>query len=326
MAYCSLENMSVYGAVSTCDPDEENNGSPVSVIHPAEMDIAHSHGKYGLYDRLERNGLWKWTLVVIVAMTCGVSLYAVYGGFGYVAVVRSVFPSYNVYVLRHAERKYADIYKCDPVQDPKLPSSMGDCGDWGDNRCGGDYLTNKGLDRARCIADHMEFEGLSAIVAQYPGTCFDNHVKREYQTVLPLSQKTGIPIDVSVRRDDEWGLAEKLRGDDMRMKMCGTEQFGFPSSGTETASTYLGRWTTNLLGALVSGLGETLSKSIVVCWNHSNMPDLLKFLGCTEGSCTEKLAKLEFDTYYKVTLSCLDGKLVNIVEMKEGCNDAFEQD
>ena len=34
---------------------------------------------------------------------------------------------YYIYALRHAEMKYQPLHKCDPPQNPKLPTSIGTC-------------------------------------------------------------------------------------------------------------------------------------------------------------------------------------------------------
>lgn len=68
---------------------------------------------------------------------------------------------YHVYIIRHAEMKYQPIHKCSPPQDPPLPASIGYCKDWGDNRCGGDYLIEQGHMRTRCIVETFPFDGLN---------------------------------------------------------------------------------------------------------------------------------------------------------------------
>jgi hypothetical protein len=68
---------------------------------------------------------------------------------------------YHVYVIRHAEMKYQAIHKCDPPQLPMLSASIGYCNNWGDNRCGGDYLIEQGHVRARCIVETVPFDGLA---------------------------------------------------------------------------------------------------------------------------------------------------------------------
>lgn len=68
---------------------------------------------------------------------------------------------YHVFVIRHAEMKYQPIHKCSPPQVPMLSAQIGYCKDWGDNRCGGDYLVEAGHVRTRCIVETVPFDGLS---------------------------------------------------------------------------------------------------------------------------------------------------------------------
>ena len=68
---------------------------------------------------------------------------------------------YHVYVIRHAEMKYQPIHKCSPPQVPMLSAQIGYCKDWGDNRCGGDYLVEAGHVRTRCIVETVPFDGLA---------------------------------------------------------------------------------------------------------------------------------------------------------------------
>jgi hypothetical protein len=68
---------------------------------------------------------------------------------------------YHVYVIRHAEMKYQPIHKCSPAQVPLLSAEIGTCKDWGDNRCGGDYLVEAGHVRTRCIVETVPFDGLA---------------------------------------------------------------------------------------------------------------------------------------------------------------------
>lgn len=270
---------------------------------------------------------WQGISVSVIAVIFLLMIYTVNGGFGSITIIQSNVPTYTVYLLRHAEAKFSKIYKCDPVQDPMLPDSIGYCGDsWGNNRCGGDYLTNEGLERARCIAG-VDFPGLTEIHAQFPGTCFDEVVKREYQTALPLSLKYDIPIDSSLGRGDEWEMANKLTNSDMRKKLCGSDSFTLgratlvgnmvtEEEGKESASWFGGSHS--------STNSKSDSKSVVVIWDHSMMPDLLKYMGCsTDSRCVNPLGLLEFDIYYRIVYSCADSTLLDLKELQEGCSPAF---
>lgn len=65
-------------------------------------------------------------------------------------------------------------------------------------------------------------------------------------------------------------------------------------------------------------------KSIVVCWDHSNMPNILKYLGCTNDICLAKLLKFEFDEYFKLTLSCFNSEIIKVEKLNEECTDGFQ--
>jgi len=327
--------MSNYGAASSAGTSPD--GEQTRLIYrdqadPLPFDIesqgSDTKSKFKLF--LQKLKTWQGITICIGVVILLFIIYTINGGFGSLTIIQSVVPTYTVYVVRHAEAKYANISKCDPVQDPKLPDSIGKCGEsWGANRCGGDYLTNEGLERARCIADNVRFEGLTRIMAQYPGTCFDKNVKREYQTVLALAHKHGMEIDSSLGRGDEWETATKLTSVDMRRDLCGSGSFTL--SG---ASVSLGSAVAEEEGETSSwnwfphdwGWGDSSSRtrSVVVAWDHSMLPDLLKYMGCgTDAMCTTKLGFLEFDTYYKVTYSCVDSELLNVVQLHQNCNEAF---
>jgi hypothetical protein len=327
--------MTHYGATQRVDEEttrlldrEQAVRSPFEVERAKANDDRMSRLGWLILKLKTREGL---TTIAVSALLL-LMLYTVNGGFGAITIIQSVVPTYTVYVLRHAEAKYADIQKCDPVQSPKLPDSIGKCGDsWGANRCGGDYLTDDGLERARCIADTVHFEGLHIIMAQYPGTCFDTNVKREYQTVLPLSLKTDIPIDSSLGRGDEWEMATKLTSVDIRHRMCGGGSFTL--GGESVAMSAAGadehgshgfaplRW---LFGGW--GTSGRSPRSIVVAWDHGLMPDLLKYMGCvTDPICTAKLGLLEFDTYYKATYSCVDSELLSMKKLQQNCDGEIKE-
>uniref|UniRef100_A0A7S2V4G2 Uncharacterized protein n=1 Tax=Fibrocapsa japonica TaxID=94617 RepID=A0A7S2V4G2_9STRA len=194
---------------------------------------------------------------------------------------------YNIYVIRHAEGKYQPIHKCDPPQHPKLNAEIGMCGDWGDNRCGGDYLIEPGLDRADCIAN-LNFEGMALLIAQNPLTCHhEGVVKREYQTVLPLSMKKGMPINIDYSRNDEVFLAQDLTLSSRRYELC---------SNSQTV------------------------QSVVISWDHSNIPTLLMELGCDHEMCHTKMKKYDFESIYKLTMSCIDGSFLYVEQSAQGCS------
>lgn len=198
---------------------------------------------------------------------------------------------YHVYVIRHAEMKYQPIHKCSPPQVPMLSAQIGYCKDWGDNRCGGDYLVEAGHVRTRCIVETVPFDGLAMIYTQNPGTCDDPipKVKREYQTVLPIAQSYNVPIDTRFERDEEAdAVYDLIHNVTVRNKLC----------------------------SMPGQVGSAL-----MCWNHENLPLLLQALGCSQRPlCTEPLDQTNYDMVYKVRLDCSDGSFLGIIQYHQNCN------
>lgn len=202
---------------------------------------------------------------------------------------------YHVYVIRHAEMKYQAVHKCNPPQVPMLSANIGYCAtnNWGDNRCGGDFLIEAGHVRARCIVETVPFDGLQKVYAQDPGTCDDPvpKVKREYQTVLPIALSYNLPIDVRFSRDEEVLAADDIvRNSTLRDQLC----------------------------SVPGEVGAAL-----MCWNHENLPLLLQALGCQQKPlCTEPLQQTEYDMVYKIKLACSDGAYMGITQYHQNCNTA----
>ena len=310
-----------YGAIPSTDPDEHT-----------ELSAEQASYKYSLAAR-ESSVFQCFAkhcagyIFLIAALFTVVYIYI--SDMAYVSVVVSNEDTYVLYVVRHAEDHQESAYKCNPVQDPKLPPTIGDCGkEWGDNRCGGEYLNNAGLDRAKCIADNVSFEGLSYIYTQYPGTCYDHHIKREYQTMIPLSMKYNMTLDVSLYRGDDYEASSKITSASVRHELCGMKKYGLSTNNIEqTTSTGTGTGTGTILPSINTGmnkrkLGEPKpKKSIVICWNHEDIPQLLKFLGCDQSNptCITRLPVTQYDVYYKISLSCVDSSIVNIDLLHEHC-------
>ena len=203
--------------------------------------------------------------------------------------------------------------------------------------CGGDYLTNEGLRRAHCISNNLEFHngngnnlnnvnsvdsvneygngndhGLKYILAQNPGSCSNHsHIKREYQTVLPLSIKYNIPIDIRLNHEDNQPAADTLTSIEMKNRMCkSSNRYRYRYNGFSNSSS--------------NNMNMNMN-SIVVSWTHSQIPILFDKLGCSDEKygniCTKKLGFLEFDTYFKLSLSCVDSSIQSIIRLKQNCNE-----
>lgn len=168
--------------------------------------------------------------------------------------------------------------------------------------CGGDYLTNEGLRRAKCIADNIDFnQRLKYILAQNPGSCSNHtHIKREYQTVLPMAMKYNLPINIDLNHEDNQPAADIVKSTNIRQLLCHATHSWF--------------WNSN-----------SIPNSMVISWTHSQMPILFHKLGCSEEKygdiCTKKLGFLEFDTYYKMSLSCQTSEILSVIRLKENCNE-----
>lgn len=127
--------------------------------------------------------------------------------------------------------------------------------------------------------------------AEFPGTCDDPvpQVKREYQTVLPISLSYKLPVDVRFSRDQELLAADDIvRNTTLRKQLC----------------------------SLPGQVGSAL-----MCWNHENLPLLLQALGCqSKPLCTEQLPQTEYDMIFKVKLACQDGAYMGISTYHQNCN------
>ena len=202
---------------------------------------------------------------------------------------RAVF--YYLYVIRHAEMKYQPLHFCNPPQYPKLPKEIGKCQDGTDNKCGGDFLIESGLKRARCISEKVNFDNLQLIFAQNPGKCDDiGRVKREYQTVIPLSISRNITIDTRFSRGEELLAAKFAARHDsslLRRKLC----------------------------EVPHGVGSAL-----FCWNHENMPILLQAFGCDDEMCRVTLEVNQYDVVYRLTMDCSNGNFLSMSKFREDCN------
>lgn len=188
------------------------------------------------------------------------------------------------------------------------------------------------MERAQCIAASVPLEGVSYLLAQYPGTCFDHKVvKREYQSLLPLAELHGLKVDATLHKGDNFLAAELLSGEKIRSQLC--RRLGEVSVKTLKSGDAAG---------LIGGAGglrtdsrglsaaPTTAKAVhagsrrsaVVSWDHKNIPILLRFLGCPADNelCTDRYRKREFDMFYKVTMACSDGSLLSVEKQHQGCS------
>eukprot|EP01041_Mallomonas_annulata_P001702 gene1702-3296_t len=181
------------------------------------------------------------------------------------------------------------VHKCNPIQSPKLDPQIGTCSNFGDNICGGDFLVEAGLERARCIARKANYSTLKRIHAQNPGTCDDKgKVKREYQTILPLALRYNITIETQFHRGEEFQAALHLKNRKLRDELCNIKN--------ETGS-------------------------VLYCWNHENIPSLLQAFGCLDDlRCRIRLDQEEYDHIYRLNMYCANGSFSHVEELHEGCN------
>ena len=211
-----------------------------------------------------------------------------------------------LYVIRHAER-YSNLadtvgekrHACDPPMDPPLPGKYLNCSDGFDgNTCGGGlggFLTEEGLARARCLAARAANGTLFTppgpprrLWSQWPGLCDDKNVKREYQTIWPLSLRFAVPIEthyssLAVRNETSF---EHERISRIALGARATQLFA-----EDILDVGVGPRT------LCGGWGA-------VSWDHGELTHLFTALGCTSRLCTTRWYKGEFDQMVRLTFSC----------------------
>lgn len=75
----------------------------------------------------------------------------------------------------------------------------------GEKEGGGDDLSPRGYARAACLAKRLGAAGIGHLFAYT-----DHHSRRSVETITPLSQAIGVPIDTSIGRDDVAALAKRI--------------------------------------------------------------------------------------------------------------------
>jgi len=207
--------------------------------------------------------------------------------------------TFKVYVVRHDERKWAELQHCNP-RDYGYPSGINEqvdiCQPHGaDDSCGGRYLVPTGYERAVCEAEKSEElfgSDIRQIYAQYNPKCDEGASLREVQTMYPLSKKLGIEMNkvALFSRDGEKPIAEHVYNK-ISDDVCGGQ--------------------------------------VVIAWDHSMLDTLLTYMGCTEEYCTEKWYVKDYWHYIEFIFSCSEGdqpvKLVSVRRLDQHVcdNDAY---
>lgn len=217
------------------------------------------------------------------------------------ATLASPGKTFTVYVVRHDERKWAELQHCIP-QDYGYPSGINEQVDIcqpgkADEACGGRYLVPTGYARAKCKAEKYEElfgSDIRQIYAQYNPKCEEGASLREVQTMYPLSKKLGIPMnEVKLfSRDGEKPIAEHVYTK-ISKDVCGGQ--------------------------------------VVIAWDHTMLATLLQYMGCTEHYCTEKWYVNDFYHYIKFTFSCEEDaegrvKLVDVHRLDQKVCDNSESE
>ena len=167
--------------------------------------------------------------------------------------------------------------------------------DGDDNRCGGDYLIEAGLSRARCISSKVDFNNLKYIFAQNPGKCDEiGKIKREYQTVYPVALKYNVTINTKYKRYDETIAAMYVTIDkksNIRNQLCNTDS--------------------NQVG------------SALFSWDHEYLPILFQNLGCKNLLCRTSLPDDEYDMIFRLTMDCATGRYIRVEKLRQHCDQGI---
>jgi len=90
------------------------------------------------------------------------------------------------------------------------------------------------------------------------------YVQREVETLIPLSQKIKLPIISNFSKADSMQLAEDI----------------------------------------FRNLKSLCGKSILISWDHCNIPRLARYLGCNASMCRECWSDHDFDSVFRLTYTC----------------------
>jgi broad specificity phosphatase PhoE len=124
----------------------------------------------------------------------------------------------------------------------------------------GMHLSPEGYARAAKLADYIP--ATFGIPRFLIATSISKHSTRPIETIQPLSEKTGIPIDASYADQDYGALASQLISEPR-----------YADAGT----------------------------LVVVCWHHGNIPSMARALGAKAGSYPDPWGRDVFDQILSLT-------------------------
>ena len=197
----------------------------------------------------------------------------------------------------------------------------------------------RGLERASCLAAaRRRLFGPATLVrvwAQHPGWCGTAHVKREYQTALPLARASGLPVTthfcpetvIDALSDPGGGsgngsapvAAGVAAGAAAITTAAATAAAvgGTPlatlieaviASRGRISRVELGGDTARMMGATIRAAAPALcGGAALVSWDHGDLRNLFRALGCDDPAlCVPPWPHNQFSRYLRLRFSCAE--------------------